>query len=60
MACYVGKTSFVELLLARGVDVNATVYLNGSAIQAAALAGQISIIRLLLQAGANINNARGL
>ncbi|KAF0640548.1 hypothetical protein FPSE5266_10074 [Fusarium pseudograminearum] len=59
MACYVGKASFVDLLLARGVDANATTYLNGSAVEVAALAGHTSIVGRLLHAGADINNNQG-
>ncbi|KAF7556665.1 hypothetical protein G7Z17_g1205 [Cylindrodendrum hubeiense] len=59
MCCLLGKKEFVELLLARGVDVNGTGYFYGCPIQAAARSGQVDIVKVLLEAGANVNTLQG-
>ncbi|KAM0541390.1 hypothetical protein ACHAPJ_013263 [Fusarium lateritium] len=59
MACLLGKKPLVELLLARGVKVDATGYYYGSAIQAAARAGRVEILNSLLEKGANVNILQG-
>ncbi|KAF4963269.1 hypothetical protein FSARC_8707 [Fusarium sarcochroum] len=59
MACFLGKKLLVELLLARGVKVDATGHYYGSAIQAAARTGHVEIVNLLLENGANINILQG-
>ncbi|KAJ4258131.1 hypothetical protein NW762_008272 [Fusarium torreyae] len=59
MACLLGKKPLVELLLARGVKIDATGYYYGSAIQAAARTGHVEIVDSLLEKGANINILQG-
>jgi ankyrin repeat protein len=59
MACVLGKAPLVELLLSRGVGVDATGYYYGSSLQAAARTGQVQIIRSLLNKGANPNVIQG-
>ncbi|KAF5559324.1 ankyrin 1 [Fusarium napiforme] len=59
MACALGKTPLVELLLSRGVNVDATGYYYGSSLQAAARTGQAQIIKSLLSRGANPNVVQG-
>ncbi|EWG55613.1 hypothetical protein FVEG_13593 [Fusarium verticillioides 7600] len=59
MACVLGKVPLVELLLSRGVGVDATGYYYGSSLQAAARTGQVQIIRILLNKGANPNVIQG-
>ncbi|KAF5623303.1 ankyrin 1 [Fusarium tjaetaba] len=59
MACVLGKIPLVELLLSRGVGVDATGYYYGSSLQAAARTGQVQIIRSLLNKGANPNVIQG-
>ncbi|RBQ72736.1 hypothetical protein FVER14953_08793 [Fusarium verticillioides] len=49
----------VELLLRYGANANATGELYGNALTAAAFDGTIEIIKLLLDAGADINSADG-
>ncbi|RBA22188.1 hypothetical protein FPRO05_00535 [Fusarium proliferatum] len=49
----------VELLLRYGANANATGELYGNALTAASFDGTIEIIKLLLDAGANINSADG-
>ncbi|EXL92236.1 ankyrin repeat-containing domain protein [Fusarium oxysporum II5] len=59
MACVLGKAPLVELLLSRGVDIDATGYYYGSALQAAARTGQLQIFQSLLNKGANANVIQG-
>ncbi|EXK81696.1 hypothetical protein FOQG_13872 [Fusarium oxysporum f. sp. raphani 54005] len=59
MACVLGKAPFVELLLSRGVDIDATGYYYGSTLQAAARTGQLQIVQSLLNKGANANVIQG-
>ncbi|KAF4446578.1 hypothetical protein F53441_9805 [Fusarium austroafricanum] len=59
MACFLGKTDLVQLLLSRGVDIDASGYYYGSSLQAAARTGQTKIVKLLLGNGANPNILRG-
>ncbi|KAG5751994.1 hypothetical protein H9Q70_005388 [Fusarium xylarioides] len=59
MACALGKAPLVELLLSRGVGVDATGYYYGSSLQAAARTGQLQIVNRLLKKGANPNVMQG-
>ncbi|SCO58272.1 related to ankyrin 1 [Fusarium fujikuroi] len=59
MACVLGKAPLVELLLSRGVGVDATGYYYGSSLQAAARTGQLQIAKKLLDKGANPNVIQG-
>ncbi|KAF5649437.1 ankyrin 1 [Fusarium sp. NRRL 52700] len=59
MACVLGKVSLIELLLSRGVGVDATGYYYGSSVQAAARTGQLQIVKKLLNDGANPNVIQG-
>ncbi|KAM5372227.1 hypothetical protein ACJA88_008976 [Fusarium oxysporum] len=59
MACVLGKAPFVELLLSRGVDIDATGYYYGSPLQAAARTSQLQIVQSLLNKGANANVIQG-
>ncbi|KAH7195473.1 ankyrin repeat-containing domain protein [Fusarium oxysporum] len=59
MACVLGKAPLVELLLSRGVDIDATGYYYGSTLQAAARTGQLQIFQSLLNKGANANVIQG-
>ncbi|KAF5655423.1 ankyrin protein [Fusarium sp. NRRL 25303] len=59
MACVLGRAPLVELLLSRGVGVDATGYYYGSSLQAAARTGQLQIVKKLLDKGANPNVIRG-
>ncbi|KAH7154419.1 ankyrin repeat-containing domain protein [Fusarium sp. MPI-SDFR-AT-0072] len=59
MACVLGKAPLVELLLSRGVDIDATGYYYGSTLQAAARTGQLQIAKGLFNKGANPNVIQG-
>ncbi|KAG4261690.1 hypothetical protein FPRO03_11707 [Fusarium proliferatum] len=59
MACAMGRAPLVELLLSRGVGVDATGYYYGSSLQAAARTGQLQIAKKLLDKGANPNVIQG-
>ncbi|KAF4503620.1 ankyrin 1 [Fusarium agapanthi] len=59
MACVLGKDPLVELLLSRGVSVDATGYYYGSSLQAAARTSQLQIVKSLLNKGANPNVMQG-
>ncbi|KAF9777775.1 hypothetical protein IL306_004320 [Fusarium sp. DS 682] len=59
MACFIGKRSLVELLLNRGVIVDAVGYHYGCTLQAAARTGQTDIVELLLERGADPNILQG-
>ncbi|KAF5663309.1 ankyrin 1 [Fusarium circinatum] len=59
MACALGNAPLVELLLSRGVSVDATGYYYGSSLQAAARTGQLQIVKSLLNKGANPNVIQG-
>ncbi|KAI1049601.1 hypothetical protein LB505_013673, partial [Fusarium chuoi] len=59
MACVLGRTPLVDLLLSRGVGVDATGYYYGSSLQAAARTGQLQIVKKLLNKGANPNVIQG-
>ncbi|KAI7109644.1 hypothetical protein KC339_g625 [Hortaea werneckii] len=58
-ASYVGLLKVVELLLARGADVNAQGGYFGNALQAAASEGSIEVVERLLTAGADVNAQGG-
>ncbi|KAL6713705.1 hypothetical protein ACLMJK_009170 [Lecanora helva] len=59
MAAQLNKQVFVSLLVTRGTDVNALGYYYGTAIEAAARCGHISIVQKLLSLGARVNVVRG-
>ncbi|KAF5013361.1 hypothetical protein FDECE_608 [Fusarium decemcellulare] len=59
MSCFLGKKDLVQLLLARGVDLNGIGYYYGCALQAAARNGQTEIVKLLLEGGADVNILQG-
>ncbi|KAI1014433.1 hypothetical protein LB504_012069 [Fusarium proliferatum] len=59
MACVLGRAPLVELLLSRGVGVDATGYYYGSSLQAAARTGQLQIVKKLIDKGANPNVIQG-
>ncbi|KAF2142283.1 uncharacterized protein K452DRAFT_226905, partial [Aplosporella prunicola CBS 121167] len=59
MAAADANASLVELLLARGVDVNAAGFYYGTALQAAARHGHEAMVSLLLAAGADVNALQG-
>ncbi|KAJ7047048.1 hypothetical protein C8F04DRAFT_1227162, partial [Mycena alexandri] len=58
-SCY-GGLKIVALLLEKGVDVNRTSPLYGSALGSAAFGNKVEIVHLLLEKGANINSPGGL
>ena len=47
--------SYIELLLTRGIDVNATGHYYGTALQCAAWFGDNDVVQMLLHLGADIN-----
>ena len=55
MAALLNNHVFLELLLSRGTDVNATGYYYGTALAAAARCGYIDMVQKLLDAGAQVN-----
>ncbi|KUI59751.1 Ankyrin repeat and KH domain-containing protein mask [Cytospora mali] len=59
MAALLKDEPYVDLLLSRGTDVNATGYYYGTALQAAARGGNVKIVQKLLKAGANVNILQG-
>ncbi|KAF4458369.1 ankyrin 1 [Fusarium albosuccineum] len=59
MSCFLGKKDLVQLLLARGVDLNGIGYYYGCPLQAAARNGQTEIVKLLLEGGADVNILQG-
>lgn len=59
MAAFLNEEGFVDLLLSRGTDVNATGYYYGTALQAAARCGHTALVRKLLDAGAEVNITGG-
>lgn len=59
MATFLNYESFVDLLLARGTDVNSREYYYGTALQAAARCGLVALIKKLLKAGAEVNATGG-
>jgi len=56
-ACGCGRLSLVKLLLERGAQVNAIGRYGDTAIQSAARNGQINELKLLIQAGATLDDA---
>ncbi|RDL32417.1 uncharacterized protein BP5553_08873 [Venustampulla echinocandica] len=54
-----GRRQFVEILLARGADVNYPAGVYRHSLQAACFVGQTAIVRLLLDAGAEVNAKGG-
>lgn len=59
MAAADADNSLIELLLARGVDVNAAGFYYGTALQAAARHGHAATVSLLLAARADVNALQG-
>ncbi|KAI0478098.1 ankyrin repeat-containing domain protein [Xylaria cf. heliscus] len=59
MVCTLGDDGYVDLLLERGVDVNAVCSYYGTALQAAARQGHKSLVQKLLKAGADPNITGG-
>lgn len=59
MATVLNDELFVELLLSRGLDVNATGYYYGTALQAAARFGHENLLQRLIHAGAKVNIVAG-
>lgn len=59
MAAFLNEEGFVDLLLSRGTDVNATGYYYGTALQAATRSGHATLARKLLDAGAEVNLTGG-
>ncbi|KAH7118396.1 ankyrin repeat-containing domain protein [Dactylonectria macrodidyma] len=59
MAVCLDDHSYVDMLLARGVDVNALGYYYGTALQAASRYGNYSMVMKLLGAGADVNVLQG-
>ncbi|KAL1851056.1 hypothetical protein Daus18300_012665 [Diaporthe australafricana] len=59
MAAFLDQTSFVDLLLSRGVDVNSEGHYYGTALQAAARCGHTAMTQKLLDAGAKVNVTGG-
>lgn len=49
------KTHFIELLVKKGADVNATTDAGTTALMIAALDGQLEIVKALLKNGADVN-----
>lgn len=58
-ACHAGLVGSVKLLLARGVDVNATGGRYGTALEAAASQGHADVVKMLLLNGADVNQTAG-
>jgi ankyrin repeat protein len=54
-AAHAGLTDSVKLLLAKGIDVNATGGRYGSALQAASCKGYRDVVALLIENGADVN-----
>ncbi|KAF7969172.1 hypothetical protein HWV62_28182 [Athelia sp. TMB] len=54
-----GSLAIAQLLLEKGVDINATGGNYGTALQAASCRGHLELARLLLEKGADINATRG-
>lgn len=54
-----GSIAVVQLLLAKGADLNAENEIHGGALQAAAYAGRTEVVQLLLDSGADIDAHRG-
>jgi ankyrin repeat protein len=59
MAAFLDNHPFLDLLLSRGTDVNAIGYYYGTALEAAARCGHISMVQKLLDAGAEVNVLEG-
>ncbi|KAH7160965.1 ankyrin repeat-containing domain protein [Dactylonectria macrodidyma] len=59
MAVCIDDHSYVDLLLARGVDVNTLGYYYGTALQAASRYGNYDMVMKLLGAGAKVNVLQG-
>ncbi|KAH7150140.1 ankyrin repeat-containing domain protein [Dactylonectria estremocensis] len=59
MAVCAADHSYVDLLLARGVDVNTVGYYYGTALQAASRYGNHDMVMKLLGAGAKVNVLQG-
>ena len=60
MACMVGDTECIDLLLQRGMDVNFSGYHYGTALQAASRVGNVEMVERLLESGAKVNILRGV
>lgn len=59
MTAFLDNHSYVDLLLSRSVDINATGYYYGTALQAAARCGHERMVQKLLDAGAQVNTLQG-
>ena len=59
MAITVRDRDCVELLLSRGIDVNATGYYYGTALQCAARIGDCNLVQTLIRSGADVNAVGG-
>ncbi|KAF7555581.1 hypothetical protein G7Z17_g2090 [Cylindrodendrum hubeiense] len=59
MATCINDDSYVDMLLSRGVDVNALGYYYGTALQAASRFGHEGMVTKLLERGANVNILQG-
>ncbi|KAK7422187.1 hypothetical protein QQZ08_009655 [Neonectria magnoliae] len=59
MAAFLNDHIFVDLLISRGVDVNAPGYHYGTSLQAASRWGHEDMVMRLLQAGAQVNFLQG-
>ncbi|KAI3318438.1 ankyrin repeat-containing domain protein [Xylariaceae sp. AK1471] len=59
MVCVLGDSSYVDLLLERGVDINTVCSYYGTALQAAARHGHTTLVQHLLEAGADPNITGG-
>ncbi len=57
-AAFLGRTEVVELLLARGANVNAATNDNSTALGVATTEGHLSLVDLLLSHGANVNEPK--
>ena len=60
MACMVGDTECIDLLLQRGMDVNFSGYYYGTALQAASRVGNVEIVERLLESGAEVDILKGV
>lgn len=54
-----GSIAVVQLLLAKGADLNSENEIHGGTLQAAAYAGHTEVVQLLLDSGADIDAHRG-
>ncbi|KAL8790515.1 MAG: hypothetical protein Q9195_006346 [Heterodermia aff. obscurata] len=59
MAALLDNHRFIDLLMSRGTDINATGYYYGTALEAAARCGHINMVQKLLKAGAEVNVIQG-